>query len=438
MKKLLLSLLALFFITSIAFSQEDPKKAMSKAGRALSAYNLNPTDNEAKLEEAKEMINSALVSNEIASEVKAWQTKGDIYLAYSDKDMAMMSMGSDPDFTPKYIDAPYIAAEAMEKALSLAEKKYETKDALTGLNDAARKLNQIGNFQINKQDYTGAYKTLNKVFEVNKLLIANGGESVIAEADMANHKFVMAFCAKEAGENKAAATLFQDLYESGTQEPSVYAQYFYILDAKGDANTLKVLEEGRAKFPENAEILFAEINYYIKQGDYIKLKAILQKAIEAEPTNPSVRSALGNVYMNLFTEEYAKNGDSELAKDYFNKSLDYFQQAIDLDPKQFDAIYSIGSLYFNKAVEIIKVANELDLSKAKEYDVMLKESNGLMETALPYFQRAESINANDVNTLIALSEIYARMNDFEKSGEFKNRLQKVKDGSSNEKSYFDQ
>ena len=76
MKKLLFSLLALFFISAIAFSQQDPKKALGKATRALGAYNLNPTDNDAKLNEAKEMIETALTSDAIAGQVKAWQTKG--------------------------------------------------------------------------------------------------------------------------------------------------------------------------------------------------------------------------------------------------------------------------------------------------------------------------------------------------------------------------
>jgi tetratricopeptide (TPR) repeat protein len=436
MKKLLFSLLALVLISTIANSQEDPKKALGKASRALSAYNGNKVDNEGKLNEAKEMIEIAVTSDEVGGQCKSWQTRGDIFIAYADIDVTNMALANDPNYQFKYIDAPLKAAESYEKALSLAQKKYETKDALTGLNDAARKLNQIGNFQINNQEYAKAYVTLKKVYEVNKLLVEGGGDIVIEEKDMPNQKFVMAFCAKEAGADEDAAALFQELYEAGSAEPSVYAQYFYILEAKEDPKSLNVLEAGRSKFPDNAEILFAEINYYIKREEFKKLETILKKAIEAEPTNPSVRSALGNVYMNLFTDEYAKNGDSELAKEYFNKCLDYFNQAIDLDPKQFDAVYSIGSLYFNKAVEIIKVANDLPLSESKKYNAMTKESTDLMETALPYFKKAEALNANDTNTLIALGEIFARMNDFEKSNEFKKRLQTVKDGGTNNSSYF--
>ncbi len=436
MKKLLFSLLALFFFSTLIFSQEDPKKALSKAGRALGAYNLNPTDNDAKLNEAKEMIEIAATSDEMAGQFKTWQTRGEIYNTYSEKDMAMLSMGAEANFTPKHIDAPYTAAESFEKALSLAQKKFEKKDALSGLNEAARKLNQIGNYQINKQDYAGAFKSLYKVYEVNNLLLEKGGEAVINAEEINNQKFVMAYCAQAGGNSAAAKGLFKDLYEAGTDEPSVYAQYFNILNAEEDPEALKVLEEGRTKFPENTEILFAQINHLIQKGDYKKLETVLQDAVKAEPNNPSVRSALGNVYMNLFTDEYSVENESDLSKDYFAKSLDYFNQAIELEPKQFDALYSIGSLYFNKAVEIIKVANELPLDQSKKYDAMTKEANGLMETALPYFKNAESLNANDMNTLIALGEIFARMNDFEKSGEFKKRLQTLKDGGTNEASYF--
>ena len=440
MKKLLFSLLSLFFITAVAFSQDDPKKALNKASRALSAYNLNPTDNDQKLKEAKEMIESAISSADIAGQAKAWQTRGEIYNAYSDKDITMMTIGDNPDFVPAYIDAPLEAAVSFEKALEVAAKKYETKDALKGLNEAGRKLNQIGNYQIGAKDYAGAFKSLNKVYEANTILVEKGGEAVIQPDEINNQIFVMAYCAQASNNKKEATRLFLELYEAGTEEPSVYASLFPLLKDDDNEKAVKIIKEGMEKFPDNTEILFAYINYLIETGNITELEAALKKAIAAEPDNPSVRSALGNVYMGLFTEEFAKNGESETAKGYFDKSLDYFQQAIDIEPKQFDAIYSKGSLYYNKAVEIVKVANSLGMSQeeVKKYNAMIKESQELMNTALPYFQKAESINANDINTLIALSEIYARMDDFEKSKEFKTRLETLRSGGTNQNSYFNQ
>jgi hypothetical protein len=58
------------------------------------------------------------------------------------------------------------------------------------------------------------------------------------------------------------------------------------------------------------------------------------------------------------------------------------------------------------------------------------------DKALPYFKKAESINSNDQNTLIALKEIFAKKNDMKMSGEFKSRLETVQGGGKNAKSYF--
>lgn len=438
MKKLLFSLFTLLIISSLVQAQEtDPKKALSKAGRSLGAYNLDPANNENKLQEAAELIQVAADSPETNGEVKTWQTRGEVYNSISDNDLGLAAIQGDENFVPKRPDAPYIAGESFLKALELAQKKYEKKDALKGLEESARKLNQIGNIQIRTADYSAAFKSLEMVLKINNMLVENGETAVIPEADMNNHKFVLAYCAQAAGNQSAAKQYFKELYETGNAEGGVYAQYFNILNAEGDPNAIKVLEEGRAKYPDNSEILFAEINYYILKQDYVKLEEKLKKAIETEPNNPSVYAALGNVYMNLFTEAFREDMKSEKAASYFGKSKDYFEQSLKIDPKLYDAVYGIGSLYFNRAVELLKYANDLPMDKSKEYNAALAEAKGLMEEALPFFQHAESMNPNDVNTLIALSEIYARMDDLETSGLFKKRLESVRNGEKHDKSYFD-
>ena len=200
------------------------------------------------------------------------------------------------------------------------------------------------------------------------------------------------------------------------------------------------MEKGKEMAPDNGELLFAEINYYISQNAFDKLEEKLKQAIEKEPNNPSVRTALGNVYMNLYEDDFATNGDTENGKKYFDSAIDYFNQAIEIEPKSFDAQYSIGSMYFNKAVEIYKKMGGLGMSKEdqKKYEAYKEEADKLMATSLPFFKKAESINPNDMNTLIALSEVFARTNDFEKSKAFKDRLGVVKEGGSHDNSYFNE
>lgn len=439
MKKLLFSLSTLLLFTAIAIGQEDPGKALSKAGRALGSFNLDPANNEGKLMEAKDLIEIAAADDETAAKVKTWQTRGEIYAALADQDIGMISLDQEGTYVPKYPDAPVIAAESFSKALEMAQKKYEKKDAAKGLKESATKLNALGNSQIRRADYAGAFNSLSKVSEVNDILTGNGDDPVIPVEEMDNHNFVLAFCAQAAGETDKAKDIFKGLYEGDSEEPSVYASYANLLVAEGNVDeAMKVLDKGNKLFPTSSEILFASINILIQKQDYKALEAKLKAAIEAEPNNPSVYSALGNVYMNLFTDEFSKDRTSETAQGYFDQSLEYFNKASELDPKMFDAVYSIGSLHFNRAVELIKYAGTLTIKEQEEYDAVMKEATERMETALPFFQKSESLNANDSNTLIALSEIYARMGDFDKSKEFKSRLQTVQDGGENASSYFKQ
>ncbi len=439
MKNLLTGLLAIFLFSNIVNAQEDPEKALGKASKALAAYaqNLDPTNNDAKLKEAVQLIDVASAADVNKGKVKTWQTRGEIYNALSDKDLT--NMFKNPDFVPEYPNAPVVAAEAFMKAIELATKKYETKDAVKGLTEASGKLNNIGNSQIKRNDYAGAFNSLLMVMNIDETVRKNGGSPVIADADMANHKYVVAFCASAAGNKDAAGKLFKELYEAGTEESAVYSQYFdYLYQSGNHDEAWKVFDKGQSKFPASTEILFSGINAKIMEKDYDALKKMLTKAVEAEPNNPSIYSALGNVYMSLFNDEYAKDSNSEIAKGYFDESLKYFNKAISIDANQFDAIYSIGSLYFNKAVEMIKIANALPMDKEsqKKYKLFLEESNGLMAAALPYFQKTEGMQPNDINTLIALSEIYARMSELDKSKEFKTRLEKARAGQDVGGSYF--
>lgn len=436
MKKLLFSFLSFLLVIGVAVGQEDPGKALKKAARAMGSYNLDPTNNGGKLDEAKEMIDIASADATVAGNVKTWQTKGEIYAALLQKDMTQLIVS--PDHKPEYAKEGILALASYEKALGLAEKKFEKKDAISGMTEVAKNLNFIGNSQITGQKYAEAYGTLSAVLEANTKIKEAGGDAPIADADVNNQKYIVAYCAEAAGETEIAANYFKELYEAEFDEPGVYSRYFNTLSAAGDKEgALKVLEAGRTKFPDDTEILFAEINYYIQKEEYDVLETKLKEAVAAEPDNASIRSALGNVYMNLYEGEFKANGETEKGKAYFDNALKYFNEAIGMDAKMLDAIYSIGSLYFNEAVSYIGKQSELTMKQQKEYDAYGVKIKDLFGKALPYFKDAEKLDPNDTNTLLALSEIFARTDDFENSKEFKARLKVVQGGGKNEGSFFE-
>jgi tetratricopeptide (TPR) repeat protein len=441
MKKFLFGLLMFAFSIAIVQAQdEDPTKALKRAGRALSGYNIDPVNNADKLKEATEAIEFALTSKDVQALAEAWQKKGEIYNAIGSTEARMMQFEQlqGKAYKLQKPGAPLLAFEAFKKAMSLAQKKYETKDAVTGIKETVSYLNAYANVKLTENDFEGAFPLLDGVLDARKILMDNGEKDMFqTPKDLQSHQFAVGYCATIAQKGARAKEIFKELYDGGYDEPRVYSTYFRLLDESNDPGALTVLEKGRMKYPDNSEILFAEINHYIKVEKYDVLELKLKEAIAREPNNPSVYSALGNVYMNLHNAQEEANNHTK-AEEYFDQSLEYYNKALAIDPNLFEAIYSIGSNYFNKAVEILKEMNKLGMSKddQKKYDVMSKEVDALFEQALPYFKKGEKIDPNDRNTLIALKEIFARKNDLTISGEFKKRLETIEAGGKIEKPFF--
>jgi len=61
---------------------------------------------------------------------------------------------------------------------------------------------------------------------------------------------------------------------------------------------------------------------------------------------------------------------------------------------------------------------------------------GLFDQSLPFFKKAESIDPNDIKTLIALHEIYSRKEVLVIAAEMKKRLEVVRGGGKNPSPYF--
>jgi tetratricopeptide (TPR) repeat protein len=433
-KSLLLSILMIF--ASFLVQAQDAASLLKEAGKALKSYNIDPAGNADKLIEAKDAIASAFEAGDLTKDYKAQVTKAQIYseLAGSDYKNILLK----PDYQPKYTSFGVKGVDAVEMALGLAEKKWQIKEVMTTLAELATSLSTVGNQHIGTQDFAKAYGPLNAVIKANGMLVKNGEDSLFgAEEDKENHLFVTAVCALQADEQETAAMLLEELYQKGAKEPRVYSYYYNMLIDEDKEKAMKVMAKGKEISPDNIDLLFAEINYYIKEQQYDMLEEKLKQAIAKDPENPSVYSALGNVYMNL-SEQNLNEGNEVEANKYFDEALSYFNQTLELKPESFDALYSMGSLYFNKAAHKTKQMQELGLSKEDQvkFDKLDQEVKGLFETALPFFVDAEKYNASDRNTIIALKEIFARKDDFEKSNEFKARLEKIDAGETITESYF--
>ena len=431
MKKVLLGIFSLFLVSFSLVAQVEPAKALKKATKAYGAFNLNPTESADKLQEARDMIKIALTSDEVASTAKAWQAKGDIYSTSIGQEIAQKSANEAipgmKAYEIKDMSAAVTANEAYMMAAKKSVKKYETKAAVEGLTANISNLSNMGIIQYKTQEFKGAFANFTAVLDAHKAIKESGSESPLDDKEQYNNAvYLAALGAQGAGDSDMAGKMFDELAAQDYSDPAVYDG---IYKANIDTNAEKAiaaLEKGRKLFPDNTSLLFTEINFYLRENRLDELTDKLKSAIAQEPDNVTLYSTLGNVYDNLFQREN-KAGNKAKEKEYFDLALDYYGQALKIDPDYSDATYSIGALYYNSAAAMTAELQALqdDYSKAgiAKYKAKQTEINSIFDQALPYFEKADAANPNDANTLIALKEIYAKKDDIVKSNEYKVRLE---------------
>ncbi len=438
MRKFLLSALAVA-LSVFTLTAQDGEKALKDATKALNSYKLDNEANKSKLAEAREAIEIAVANAPSNATAKAWLTKGEIYNAAANADMTAKLL--DPNAPTTAENAGMEAFTAFKKAMELASKKFETKDALKGLAESFSHLSNLGVAKYESGEYEGAYSAFNAGLEIHEILKANGEKSSLDNPDdLNNQSYITGLAALNAGKMDAAKAHFSKLYDMSYDKAMVYDAMYQIKMSEGDEKgALAVLEAARQKYPDEISLLFTEINHYLKANRLEELIGKLKLAIEKEPDNISLYTTMGNVFDNL-SSKMREAGDNAKGDEYFNESVKYFQTALEKDPNNVDANYRLGVLFYNNAAALSKELNELanDYSKegTKKYEIKKQEVFAQFDKALPYFQKAEQYNPNDLNTLIALKEIYAKKDDLATSSEFKKRLENVQAGGKNDKSFF--
>lgn len=446
MKKLVFNFLALLFLAGTV-SAQDASSAYKAGMKAFKSW-----QTETDADKKKDLLSSAASNMDVATNgssafegkglTKMWILAGQVYNEVSNQEVIAKSL--DPKFKMERPDAALKANSALKKAIEVADKKYFKSDAFEYLRFTSSHMSNTGLLAFKDGDYENAYNNYNAVSELHDFLTANDQKPILDdEQKMNDHLYMSALSALQAKKTDEAEAGFTKLKNNNYEDPAVYNALVTIsMEKKDNEKAEALLAEGRSKFPQDNSLMVTELNHYLSNNRFDELVGKLEGAIAADPENVSYYSALGNTYDNLFQKEMeAKN--LVKADEYFNKAMDYYNQALDKDDKYFFAIYNTGVLYVNKAnllIEELKVMEDKgDYSKSALAAMDAKKAaiNTEFEKSLPYFKRAEKINPNDLNTLSALKEIFARQENFEVSKAFGERMKTVESGGENAASYFE-
>ena len=193
--------------------------------------------------------------------------------------------------------------------------------------------------------------------------------------------------------------------EIGYHDADIYYLIYHAYRDLGGRDALETakayLEKGLAQYPTDAQILESISEAYVLLGeDPGEVLSKVEAAVNEDPKNPDMWSALGVLYSN--------GGD-------YDKAIDAFEHMVELIPDSYIANNNLGLSYIKKAEVIL---DELNAQAAKfstqaEYDAEKMKAFAVYAQAVPYLEKAHSIDPSNAATLEILKNVTFRIREMD-------------------------
>lgn len=294
-----------------------------------------------------------------------------------------------------------IALQAFKKANELDGDNKLDKALLEDLERLKKQTESKGIIAFTSKDYAEAYKYFDLCAQTGKVDVFEGTIDTVIY-------YNAGLAASNAKLYDEAVKYFKlsEKYNYGGDNLYYYLKTAYI--EKGDsANAEKTLQRGFNKLGSNI-MVFELINFYLNQNKSEEALEYLKLALESDPSNKTLHFALGTTYDQLDQEDEA---------------LESYKKAIELDNNYFDAFYNLGVMYYNKAVELYKQANET--TNNEEYNKLRKEADEVLKNAVAPMERASEIDGSKVDVWETLKTIYYRLQMEDKRQAAEKRIEEL-------------
>jgi tetratricopeptide (TPR) repeat protein len=381
--------------------------ALTTATMGLSAQNANVVSaynymNDGKLDRAVEFIEPAILDAKTGATEKAWRYRGDIY--------RLIAMGEDEALKTQFPDALERSVDSYLKANELDTKgsyKVENVRALGALQGVS--LN-AGNDAFTAKEYDKA---------IAKYGIAERIASNFGQVDT-NAVFNSALAYEAKGDMPNAIKRYRDALAAGYSKPEIYRYIAGLQRKSEDLNgAITTIQEGRAKFPDNKDIILDEMSYLLAAERSEEAEASVALAIEKDPENAVLYSVQGSLFDKKASA--ATDAKDEAAMNmWYDKAEQAYKSSIAKDPKYFDAYFNIGVLYNNRAAYEYEKCNAI--KSDTEYMKCKTVADDIYLKAVPYFESAHELDDTDVQTMQQLMKLYAKTNDQAKFAAMKSKL----------------
>ncbi|MBR4390948.1 MAG: tetratricopeptide repeat protein [Bacteroidales bacterium] len=328
-------------------------------------------------------------------QAQAWLYRGMIYL----------NIHQSAELAPKYPDALEKAYEALQNCIKAdpGYAKDNAQDVYPRVAAIAVNYFQDGVTNFNNKVYPEAGASFRKSYEIS-LSGTNPDTVALVNAALSYQRASMF---------EDALVNYNELKDLGYNNVDLYKNLAACYNGMGDQEKgIETIQQGLDKFPGDAGLIIEKVNVYLKQGRGEEALADLNKLQELDPDNPSILFILGTIF-----------GDEK--NDIFDgqKAIDYYMQAININPNYYDAVYNLGAMYITLSNKLKAEANEITgFSKAEieRYDSLVHQAEDLVRTGLPYVKQAYDAQPSD-DIKHVLKSMYVQLNMMEEAKALENQ-----------------
>lgn len=414
MKKIaLLLLMTPLFL--IGYSQR------SKENNAIYSFkDYNTTKDTLSLKKAKENIDLAADHEDTKDKASTQVIKGQIYLAIYEankrlQEEKLMNI-QDPNKRTfvAFENTPTAELGIAYKAFLIGkelDKKRNYEGELKAINNIGIYFDNTGRANFNSKKYAQALFCFENAYAISE----NSDTTLL---------YYCATAAELSKDYEKAKTYFQKMIDTKQGQGNTYSSMVSVYKMLKDTlAAIEILKKGRNSYPNDMNLVISETNYFLEIKNSKEAINNLNIAINAKPTDPNLYLVRANIYDNLANPKDAAGKDLEKPSDYAvnitNAETDY-KKAIELKADYFDALYNLGVLYNNQGVMLNNLADKI--TDNAKYKVANEKASQQFKKAMPELEKALELNPKERNTMIALKQIYTRMQLLDKLKKINERL----------------
>ena len=296
-------------------------------------------------------------------------------------------------------DAMDVAIEAFTKSYN-TDKRYRS-DIENSVGQKVYAVSNMAHTMYEAENFNEAAELYKAQYELSTAINALDSTAL----------YYSSICYEKANKPLEAAEGYEVLAKAGYKGAYSYALAGSMFSKAKEFDKAKaILNEGRAKYGTDKDLLLELVKINIAQGDNQGAETALNDAIASDPNNKQLHYIIGTIYTDL--------GKNEEAENALNKALE-------IDPNYLDAQYNLGAHLVTWGSTLKQEANAMKLGDPN-YEPTLQKSEDTFKRALIPLEKYIEAEPKDANVLQILYQLHYNLGNTDKYKMYKERFDAAK------------